>query len=157
MQTLLTQDAALQRARTYWWAALLVVVPLPFVILPMTGAAWLDAAPSDAFPGGSRFTIMSLLFAAALAMLGMFARNQAYKSGWQGDLVTPAGYVRGNLYFFAALVIGAVGIAIAGVKVGYPAPSFAAAPVYFGLLILGKPNGKPMHAHPPTTRDGMLK
>ena len=46
---------------------------------------------------------------------------------------------------------------IAGVKAGYPAPSFAAAPVYFGLLILGKPNGKPMHAHPPTTRDGMLK
>ena len=60
-------------------------------------------------------------------------------------------------WLLAALVIGAVGIAIAGVKVGYPAPSFAAAPVYFGLLILGKPNGKPMHAHPPTTRDGLLK
>ncbi|XAL98524.1 50S ribosome-binding GTPase [Phycisphaeraceae bacterium D3-23] len=115
-----TQDAALQRARSYWLAALFIVVPLPFLILPMTGAAWLNAAPGDAFPGGTRFTLMSLGFAAALAMLGMFARNQAYKSSWQGDIVTPAGYVRGNLYFFAALVIGAVGIALAGVKTAYP-------------------------------------
>lgn len=154
MDTLLTQDAALQRAKTYWLAAMIVVVPLPFVVLPMTGSGWLDVAPGDAFPGGGRFTVMSLLFAAALAMLGMFARNQAYKSGWQGEIVTPAGYLRGNLYFFAALAVGAVGLAVAGVKVGYPAPSFAAAPVYFGLLILGRPNGKPMQPHPPTVDNG---
>ncbi|MEM9415611.1 MAG: hypothetical protein AAGA29_09070 [Planctomycetota bacterium] len=149
MPTELTQDAALQRARSYWWAALMVVIPLPFVILPVTGADWLNVAPGDAFPGGARFTIMSFIAAGSLAMLGMFARNQAYKSNWQGDVVTPGGYARGNLYFFAAIVLGAVGIALAGVKVGYPAPSFAAAPVYFGLLLLSKPNGKPMQPHPP--------
>ncbi|MFI4859983.1 MAG: hypothetical protein ACIAXF_04795 [Phycisphaerales bacterium JB063] len=148
----LTQDAALQRARSYWLAALFIVVPLPFVILPLTGAAWLNAAPGDAFEGGTRFTLMSFLFAGALAMLGMFARNQAYKSHWQGDIVTPAGYARGNLYFFAGIILGAVGIALAGVRVAYPAPSFAAAPVYFGLLLLSRPNGKPMHPHPPAVR-----
>lgn len=146
-----SQRQALRRARSYWWAALLVVAPLPFIVLPIVGDAWLSVTPETAYPGAKRFTFTVLVVGGVLAMLGLFTRNQIYKRGWQADAVTPDAYALGNGLYFASLALGAVVIALAGVKVGYPAPSFAAAPVYVGLLVLGRPNGKPMSPRPPFT------
>lgn len=145
-----SQQQALRRTRSYWWAALLVVAPLPFIVLPIVGDAWLTVTPEEAYPGAKRFTLLVFMAGGALAMLGLFARNQAYKRGWQADAVSPSAYALGNGLYFASLALGAVVIALAGVRVGYPAPSFAAAPVYAGLLLLSRPNGRPMSPHPPT-------
>ena len=142
-------QAALRRVRLYWWAAICTIAPLPFVVLPITGAGWLDVLPQEAYPSAKRFTVMTLILGAALAAAGLLARNQAYKAHWRGDVVTPAGYTRGNGLFFALLASGAVGIALAGAAVGYPAPTFTAAPVYIGLLIFNRPNGRPMQPHTP--------
>lgn len=146
-------ENALQRVRLYWWSSIFVIAPLPFVVTPIAGASWVEVAPQEAYASAKQFTAMVLILGAALAAAGLLARNQAYKAQWQGDVVTPAGYTRGNALFFGLLVTGAVLIAAAGVSLGYPAPTFTAAPVYLGLLIFNRPNGKPMQPQPPRFGD----
>lgn len=99
---------------------------------------------------------MGLAVAIGLAALlaGHFARNQAYKADWKGNVIGPAGYIKGNTLFFAALTIGAIALFGLSTTGGWPAPTFAAAPIVIGLLIFNFPNGRPMQPAPPRLLDG---
>lgn len=141
-----TQAGALKQLRIRWAAALLINLPLPFVALPMVGSDWVDQAPGS---GASLAMMTAIAVGLAALLLGHFARNQAYKADWKGEVIGPAGYLKGNTYFFAALTGGALAMFGLSVTGGWPAPTFAAAPVIIGLLVFNFPNGKPMQPAPP--------
>ena len=145
------QRATLGRARLTWLAAMLLVSPLPFVALPLTGDAWLVDVPGAS---ASRVTTLALMFGLAAVGLGMFTRNQAYKAHWVGDAVSPKGYLAGCRRFFVMVVVGALAMFTISLATGYPAPTFAAAPVLIGLLIFSFPNGRPMMPTPPRIGEG---
>ncbi len=132
-------------------AALLVNLPLPFVALPIVGSDWIDQQP-----GGQAGQSMMLAIVVGLVALvaGHTARNQAYKAHWHGEVIAPAGYVKGNTLFFIALTAGALALFALSVTGGWPAPTFAAAPIIIGLLIFNFPNGRPMQPAPPRLLDG---
>ena len=145
------QANALKQLRLRWAIALLINLPLPFVALPIVGSDWIDQQP-----GGGAGQSMGLAVAIGLAALlaGHFARNQAYKADWKGNVIGPAGYIKGNTLFFAALTIGVIALFGLSTTGGWPAPTFAAAPIVIGLLIFNFPNGRPMQPAPPRLLDG---
>ncbi|MEM9346799.1 MAG: hypothetical protein AAGB26_09305 [Planctomycetota bacterium] len=145
------QSIALRQLRLRWAIALVLNLPMPFIALPIVGSGWINQQP-----GGVAGQSMALAVVIGLAglIVGHIARNQAYKAHWKGDVIEPAGYVRGNTYFFLALTSAALmlfGLSISG---GWPAPTFAAAPILIGLLIFNFPNGRPMQPAPPRLLDG---
>jgi len=144
------QIAALKRVKVYWVTTLLVVLPLPFIALPLTGSAFLEEQPED---GATRITMIALAIGIGALLIGMHLRNQAYKAHWRGDVVEPEGYTAGNRQMFSFIVIAAAGLFALSVLSGYPAPTFASAPILAGLLLINLPNGKPMRPHPPRLSD----
>jgi hypothetical protein len=145
------QAAALRQLRLRWGVALLINLPLPFVALPIVGSAWIDQEPGGA---AGQSMLLAVVVGAACLVAGHIARNQAYKAHWQGDVITPDGYVKGNTAFFVALTAGAFALFGLSVTGGWPAPTFAAAPVVIGLLIFNFPNGRPMQPAPLRPLDG---
>ena len=146
-----SQEKALKQIRLRWALALLVNLPLPFIALPIVGGDWVDQQPGGA---ATNAMMIAVVIGFGAVVLGLFARNQAYKADWKGPVIGPDGYVRGNTYFFAALTGGAVGLFLLSVTGGWPAPTFAAAPIVIGLLIFNFPNGRPMQPAPPRSLDG---
>ncbi|MGB0768773.1 MAG: hypothetical protein ACPGYV_13815 [Phycisphaeraceae bacterium] len=140
------QAAALKQLRLRWVVALLINLPLPFIALPIVGDEWINQDPGGAAAQAMMFTIF---IGIAALITGHMKRNQAYKAHWKGDAITPRGYVQGNTHFFAALTFGAIALFVLSITGGWPAPTFAAAPVIIGLLIFNFPNGKPMLPAPP--------
>lgn len=125
-------------------------LPLPFVALPIVGSDWINQEPTGQAGQSMMLAVMVGLVA---LIIGHVARSQAYKAQWKGEAITPAGYIKGNSLFFTAITGGAVallGLSMAG---GWPAPTFAAAPIIIGLLIFNFPNGKPMLPAPPRPID----
>lgn len=140
------QAAALQTLRMRWALTLMVIVPLPFIALLLTGSDWLEQMPDSA----AQNAMWAAVFVGGGSLLGgLFARNQAYKAAWQGEVIAPDGYIKGNTLFFGAIAIGAAGLFVISVLAGYPSPTFAAAPIFVGLLIFNFPNGRPMEPTPP--------
>ena len=145
------QTAALRQTRLRWAIALIVTVPLPFIALPITGSGWVEQQPgSDA----SQSMMYAVLIGIASLLAGHVARNQAYKADWKGEVIGPAGYLKGNTLFFAALTVGALALFALSVLGGWPAPTFTAAPIVIGLLVFNFPNGRPMQPTPPRLGDG---
>ena len=140
------QAAALRQTRFRWAIALVINLPLPFIALPMVGSDWVNEQPGGA---ETNAMILAMFVGLASVMLGIFARNQGYKSDWKADVIAPAGYIKGNTYFFATITAGALGLFVLSVTGGWPAPTFAAAPIIIGLLIFNFPNGRPMLPAPP--------
>lgn len=145
------QTASLKQARLRWALAMLINLPLPFIALPITGSDWIDQQP-----GGAAGQSMGLAVVIGIAALiaGHVARIQAYKADWKADVIGPAGYLKGNTLFFAALTIGALTLFGLSTTGGWPAPTFAAAPIVIGLLAFNFPNGRPMQPAPPKLLDG---
>lgn len=140
------QTAALKQTRLRWAIALLINLPLPFITLPIVGADWIDQQP-----GGTAGQSMMLAVGIGVIALiaGHFSRIQAYKADWKADAIGPAGYLKGNTLFFAALTAGALTLFGLSTLGGWPAPTFAAAPIVIGLLVFNFPNGRPMQPTPP--------
>ncbi|MGB1123820.1 MAG: hypothetical protein ACPG4Q_01320 [Phycisphaeraceae bacterium] len=145
------QKSALQQLRLRWVIALVINLPLPFIAMPIVGSEWLSKEPSGA---AGQSMLMAVVLGAAALLVGHFSRNQAYKADWKGELIGPEGYVKGNTFFFAALTGGAIGLFLLSISGGWPAPTFAAAPIVIGLLIFNYPNGRPMQPAPPRLLDG---
>ncbi|MEM1356093.1 MAG: hypothetical protein AAGH88_14555 [Planctomycetota bacterium] len=140
------QHQALTRARLIWGLTVLTVVPLPFVAGALTGMAWLAEVPDG--PGKS-WNLSAVVIGLVLMAGGLFARNQAYKANWRGDVVSPQGYLRGNALLFSALA--AAGLVAFGIGVwqGLPTAIYQGAIVLVGLLVFNFPNGKAMLPQPP--------
>lgn len=145
------QKTAMQQLRLRWAIALVINLPLPFIAMPIVGSEWLSKEPSGA---AGQSMLMAVVLGAAAFLVGHFSRNQAYKADWKGELIGPEGYVKGNTFFFAALTGGAIGLFLLSISGGWPAPTFAAAPIVIGLLIFNYPNGRPMQPAPPRLLDG---
>lgn len=146
-----TQAAALKQTRLRWAIAMLINLPLPFIALPITGTDWIDQQPGGA--AGQSMGIAIVIGIAAL-IAGHVARIQAYKADWKADVIGPAGYLKGNTLFFAAITAGALALFVLSVTGPWPAPTFAAALPVIGLLGINFPNGKPMRPAPPRLLDG---
>jgi len=148
------QKRTLKKVRLRWLIALLTNAPLPFITLPLTGSAWLEQAPPQE---AKQAMLVAALLGAAAIIGGLYSRNQAYKAYWRGDVVEPAGYLRGNTLFFVAVNAGAAAMFVISLINAYPAPTFFAAPIFVGLLVFNFPGGKPMLPAPPRIgidRDG---
>jgi len=141
-----SQKTALKQTRLRWIVALLINLPLPFIALPIVGSEWVEQQPGRA---ATNAMLLAVGVGAVALLLGHFARNQAYKSDWKGEVIGPHGYLKGNTYFFAALTGGALGLFVLSITGGWPAPTFAAAPIVIGLLVFNFPNGRPMQPAPP--------
>lgn len=144
------QKAALKRLRARWLAALLTNAPLPFIALPITGSAWIEQPPGER---ATQVMLYAVMVGVLALLAGLFMRNQAYKAHWRGEVVEPAGYLKGNTLLFA-MINGAAAV-LFGISIvnDYPAPTFAAAPVFIGLLAINFPNGRPMRPAPPRLGD----
>lgn len=140
------QADSLRQTRLRWFVALLLNLPLPFIALPITGSAWIEQQPGGA---AANSMLTAIVIAAAAVLVGLFTRNQIYKANWQGQAITPAGYRKANTIFFIAVTAGALGVFVLSLTTAYPAPTFAFALIFLGLLALNFPNGKPMQPAPP--------
>ena len=94
-----------------------------------------------------------LLGAAAVMLVlltppAYFIRNQIYKSHWQGNVITPAGYRRGNIIFFAMIdvimFVAILGTLLSGLLVGLLAAAGAGV-----VQVINYPSGGPMRPTPP--------
>ena len=141
------QAHALRATRWWWGLAVFVCAPLPFLVQPLADSSdWLERMP---VAEESRAMTMALIAGAFAVFVGLFARNQAYKAGWRGEVVEPAAFTRGNMLFYAAVTVGALLIFAVALVSRFPAPSLTAAPIVLGLLVFNFPNGKPMLPAPP--------
>lgn len=149
------QTAALKQLRLRWMVALLTNAPLPFITLPITGSEWIEQSPGD---DATNALLIAALIGFAAVVGGVYSRNQAYKAFWRGSLVEPAGYLKGNTLFFVAVNSAAYALFLISITTGYPAATFAAAPILIALLAMNFPNGKPMRPAPPRIgEDGGLR
>ncbi len=140
------QANALRQTRLRWLLALLINLPIPFIALPIAGSDWIEQQPGGQ---AANAMLLAILIGVGAVLGGLFTRNQIYKSHWRGEAIAPAGYLRANTAFFIALTLGALGVFLLSVLGGYPAPTFAAAPIVIGLLVFNFPNGAPMRPAPP--------
>jgi hypothetical protein len=73
-----------------------------------------------------------------------FIRNQVYKKNWQENVITPAGYMTGNIVLWAMLEsVGIMGFMVTWLSgnVGLPI-GFSGAAMLF--MLINFPTGKPM-------------
>ncbi|MEO1236977.1 MAG: hypothetical protein AAFX76_09340 [Planctomycetota bacterium] len=86
---------------------------------------------------------------AVMVPAAYFVRNQIYKSHWEGDAVTPEGYLRGNFVFMAMLELpvlaGVAAIFLTASVWPTVVPVVAAA----GAGLANFPTGEPMNPAAP--------
>jgi len=130
------------QTRVIWFAMLVTPIVMTSVALAMRPGHAATAQPS--------MPIMSYVCMAQLATLlplGLFIRNQVYKANWRGDVVTPHGYMRGNLILMAMLE-GTSMFAVVVIMMGEPvAIPLAVAFLAMAIHVVNFPNGKPMLPH----------
>lgn len=89
-----------------------------------------------------------LVFLVTAVGVGLFLRAQVYKAHWQGQVVTPHGYLTGNLIFLALCE----GVSFAGLALCLAHGSFW--PFALGSFlalsaqVVNFPHGGPMHPQP---------
>ena len=126
------------------WAALLAgQIGFMFVILVI----WSQKADSPAQNSEDVAQIIGYIAIAMLVLLtpiGYFIRNQVYKANWEGDVVTPLGYMRGNIILLAMLegtaFLGLIGTLVQG-SFGLP---LVPAVVAMAIQVINFPHGRPM-------------
>ena len=134
-------EQALMTLRIIWFAMLMG--PLGLFI-----AAAIFRAQGSAPRGDS--TVVSVLTYAAIGLaflgipMGYLLRSQQYKANWRGDLITPQGYLTGNILLLAPCESPGL---LAGVAFLLGAPAWQAAiplALAFTAMLANFPNGKPM-------------
>ena len=142
-----TDPAQALKTMIVLWFALIsgqVMFFVVIVFLKNTGGG--PASTSSDLP--DLLHVISWIALAMAAPIGYFVRNQTYKANWQDEVVTPGGYITGNLLLLAMLE-GAGMLALVGT---FLADSLwpNALPALFAVLVqvINFPTGKPMR---PTT------
>jgi len=129
------------------WFALISGQVMFFVVILVVGQSGSGpATPSSDV--GDLLHVISWVALATAAPVGYFVRNQTYKANWQDEVVTPGGYVTGNLLLLAMLE-GAGMLALVGAFVSHNLwPN--ALPALFAVVVqaINFPTGRPMR---PTT------
>ncbi|MEM9882895.1 MAG: hypothetical protein AAF800_08255 [Planctomycetota bacterium] len=138
--------------RVIWAAVLMGLVTVMGVLVFLTLSEEPNADVEPSLP------VVSLIAAGLLITtipVGYFVRNQVYKANWRGDAVTPEGYLRGNIAFYALIefpaVIAAISVLIEGAVWPHAVPWL----VTVGLLLVNFPTGGPTRdASPRLGADG---
>lgn len=92
------------------------------------------------------FTYVPWVMLAVMIPLGYFVRMQSYKKNWQGNVITPRGYMFGNVVLFAACEGCAMSTLAFGMIQGQLWPQAVPALFALGVLVLNFPDGKAMFA-----------
>ena len=135
----LTVKQAQARAWMVWAAQVMGLVTLATVLIALTVLGERDKETPE-FP----FFLLSLgaLFTALPA--GLFIRGQVFKRHWVGEVVTPAGYLQGNLIAWACCEGVALMSLVFVLVSGELFPTVISAGVAGGLLLALWPNGRAM-------------
>ena len=136
----MTPEKALTTLRAIW--AALLFGQISFMGFIAVNQASNPSAASDPQVG-------KIMFFVALAMLvtsvpiGYFIRSQVYKKNWHQDVITPSGYVTGNVILLslceAVALTGLAAAYISGVM-WYVGPSMVA----MAVQVINFPHGGPM-------------
>lgn len=145
----LTPTAAVTSLRIIWGALIVGQVFLAGIV----GTLAKPDEPWDA-EIGRWLLYLSAGLVLLLAPLGYFVRNQTYKAGWRGDVITPGAYVRGNVALFAMMEGAAMVAMISALFSGDLLPSLLIAAAALVVQLINFPTGKPLEPTPPVFADG---
>ena len=91
-------------------------------------------------------TVASLALLAICVPMAYFLRNQVYKSHWQSEAVTPAGYLKANMLFAMLLDAPAVLSAISTLFAGEAFPHLVPLITAVAIMLINFPHGRPMQS-----------
>ena len=140
-----TPEQTLHGLRVVWCAMLASIVTAGALVF----FGVIPRGPFRVAAGGALATALRFLPIVALALalpIAYFARLQAYKRGWVGHVVTPAGYAAGNLILMRTLAAIAIGSLLLSLTPQAADTGFIAALAAAVALVINFPNGRPMHA-----------
>ena len=131
---------ALTQARAIWAALCMGLI--------FTSVALYSTMPSTEPPSAilAEWPLSAIAWVLLLTVipLGLFVRGQVFKRGWEGDAVTPAAYLKGNIIAWACCE----GTAFVGLILGFmdhrAGSQFSAAVIAFATLVALWPNGRAM-------------
>lgn len=142
----LDHKAALLTARILWLAFLTGQVVFAGVAFFLVS----ESSPDHASPGlGRLLTLISLGLLATATPLAYFLRSQTYKAHWQTDAVTPGGFVKANVLFFALLEAPAVLSGVAAILGGVAMPNLVPLLCAVAIQLINFPHGRPMNPAEP--------
>jgi hypothetical protein len=133
----LSPDKALLTARIVWGALILGVA--------MIGVVFTLVLPRSTAGGDPTLLVPVVFFLVLTAIpIGLFMRGQVFKKHWVGDVVTPRGYIAGNIIAWASCEGTALFSLIVAAFI--PGSTLALIPgaIAFVTLVLLFPNGKAM-------------
>ncbi len=91
--------------------------------------------------------IMSIVLPILTIPIGLFARGQVFKRNWQGDVITPQGYVTGNVIAWACCEAPIFFSLIVCLMARTFWPYVIPAGVGWLVMLLLWPNGRAMFSH----------
>lgn len=138
--TPLTVDKALMATRLIWAALLMGQITFLIVVGVLLGTGQGPRNPEM----GTIVSYISLGQLVFLVPLGYFVRMQVYKRNWQGNVVTPKGYVTGNVFLFACCEAVAMTGLLALLLSGTPGMAAAPAVLALATLVVNVPTGQAM-------------
>lgn len=142
----LPADRALMTTRLIWAAMLMGQVIFLFVIVFLwSSSASFQPSPDTAW----------VLFLVTVAVLvsavpvGYVCRQQIYKRNWVGDVITPQGYLTGNVVLLALCEgVSMLGL-VATLLNGSLWPTLAPSVIAMAVQVINFPNGRAMNPAQP--------
>ena len=105
--------------------------------------------PTTTAAAGWTLNLIAPAVAFGMLVSGYIARNEAYKAHWQGDAVTPQGYLQANIVLGSLLCLASGTIGAMLVITGGVMWHLALALVVLVLSCLSFPTGRPMRPRAP--------
>ncbi len=140
-----TPPQALRMSRVLWVGLMIPQVMFGIVVISLARKGQLSPT-ANLYPLLLYVSIGSLIVLTAVAY---FVRNQIYKSNWQGDVVTPRGYVVANVILMVILEATSIIALIAAIVTGHAVPLLVVAGLSLLVQIVNFPTGSPMRPHGP--------
>lgn len=135
----MTPASALKTLRLIWAALLMGQLSFLVVIVVL----WNGGFQARGFDDTVRMMFMlSIVFLAGTITLGYFIRMQIYKSGWQGQVVSPGSYFTGNLMLLAMLEGASLFALVVTLLNGSLWPTVLPAVAAMAVQVINFPNGQ---------------
>lgn len=139
-----SRKQALRVARAAWLAMLVFQVGVGVV-------AWfVIASQSTTTPGGPSGSTNVVVAGVALAVLlagtfaGYFLRQQAFKTGWTGNAVSPQAFVKGMILLYAPVEGAGTIASVLAIVTGQAVPYLALTALAIAVLAINFPTVSPM-------------
>ncbi len=137
---LLTPQRAISRAWILWGVGLLIPMVFSFVVV----LAVLSGVGNDSDRTASVWFVISGIWLGLSVPLAFWLRSYCFKSYWQGRVVEPRSYIKGMVWIWGSLVLGAL-LALLGVLLsGQLMPGLLVAGLALMLYLPFWPSGRAM-------------